>query len=110
MISKQINMGDVVVSLCYRLLDQEEVHEACTFQTQITEELMMGDDQLDRMHINQEKLIGDVKDRDQLNCSDHKLMVFSILRGANKANSKIKALDFKMADFTLFRNVLGRMS
>lgn len=97
------------MALFYRLLDQEEVREACTFHTQITEELIMGDDQLDLMHINHEKLIGDVKVRDKLNCSDHKLVVFSILRRANKTNSKITALDFKMADFTLFRNVLGRM-
>lgn len=61
-------------------------------QTQVTEELMMGDDLLDLMRINKEKLIGDVKVRDNLNCSDHKMVAFSVLRGANKANSKITAL------------------
>lgn len=108
MISKQINMGDVV-AVCYRLLDQEEVHEAYTFQTHMTEEQVMGDDQLDSMHTKQEKLVGDVKVRDKRNCSDHKLVVFSILRGPNKANSKITGLDFRLADFSLCRNVLGRI-
>ena len=78
------------------------------FQTQVTEELMMGDDLLDLIHINKEKLTGDVKVRDNLNCSDHKMVAFCILRRANKANSKITALDFRMADFSLFRDMLGR--
>lgn len=62
----------------------------------------MGGDLLDLIDINKEKLTGDVKVRDSLNCSDHKMMTSSILRGANKANSKITALDFGMADFSLF--------
>ncbi|KAK4810665.1 hypothetical protein QYF61_007465 [Mycteria americana] len=87
------------------------------FQTQVTEELMLGDDLLeDLMNVNKVKLIGDVKVRDNLNCSDHKMVAFSILRGANKANSKITAMDFRMAtghrtiEYAVVAQILERLN
>lgn len=37
------------------------------------------------------------------------MVEFRILRGGNKANSRITALDFRREDFCLFRDPLGRI-
>lgn len=43
-------------------------------------------------------------------CTDHEMVVFRILRGGNKAKSRIMPLDFRGMDFILFRDLLGRMT
>lgn len=42
-------------------------------------------------------------------CSDHEMVELRILKEENKAKSSIITLDFRRADFGLFRNLLGRI-
>ncbi|GAB0205822.1 mitochondrial enolase superfamily member 1 [Grus japonensis] len=64
---------------------------------------------LDLVLTNKEGLVGDVKLKGSLGCSDHEMVEFKILRAARRAHSKLLALDFSRADFGLFRNLLGRV-
>lgn len=54
-------------------------------------------------------MFGDVKFRGSLGCCDHEVMVFRILRAVNKAECMIITLDFRRADFDVFRNLLQRI-
>lgn len=56
----------------------------------------------------EEELVGHVKIRSSLGCSVNEMVKFRVLRGGDKANCRIVALDFRRADFDLFRNLLGR--
>lgn len=47
--------------------------------------------------------------QDSLDSSDHKVMEFSVMWGQSRAISKITMLDFKRANFGLFRDLLGRI-
>ncbi|GAB0202834.1 hypothetical protein GRJ2_002749000 [Grus japonensis] len=64
---------------------------------------------LDLILINKEGLVGDVKLKGSIGCSDHKMMEFRILRAARRACSKLTTLAFSRADFGLFRDLLGRI-
>ncbi|GAB0176260.1 mitochondrial enolase superfamily member 1 [Grus japonensis] len=64
---------------------------------------------LDLILTNKEGLVGDVKLKGSLGCSDHKMVEFRILRAARRAHSKLTTLDFRRADFGLFRDLLGRI-
>ncbi|GAB0203625.1 hypothetical protein GRJ2_002828100 [Grus japonensis] len=64
---------------------------------------------MDLVLTNKEGLVGDVKLKGSLGCSDHEMVEFKILRAARRAHSKLTTLDFKRADFGLFRNLLGRL-
>ncbi|GAB0178700.1 mitochondrial enolase superfamily member 1 [Grus japonensis] len=64
---------------------------------------------LDLVLTNKEGLVGDVKLKGSLGCSDHEMVEFKILRAERKAHSKLTALDFRRADFGLFRDLLGRI-
>ena len=64
-------------------------------------QLATEDGLLDLIVTNSEELFVDVKVKGSLDCSDHEVMEFSILRGGNKANSRITTLDFTGADFDL---------
>ncbi|GAB0179431.1 hypothetical protein GRJ2_000408400 [Grus japonensis] len=61
------------------------------------------------MLTNKEDLVGDVKLKGDLGCSDHEMVEFRILRAARRAHSKLTTLDFRRADFGLFRDLLGRI-
>ncbi|GAB0189066.1 mitochondrial enolase superfamily member 1 [Grus japonensis] len=54
---------------------------------------------------NKEGLVGDVKLKGSLGCSDHEIVEFKILRAARRAHSKLTTLDFRRANFGLFRNL-----
>ncbi|GAB0210277.1 hypothetical protein GRJ2_003493500 [Grus japonensis] len=56
-----------------------------------------------------ERLVGDVKVGGSLVCSDHEMVEFRILRGRSRAISRITTLDFRRANFGLFRDLLGRI-
>ncbi|GAB0184043.1 hypothetical protein GRJ2_000869600 [Grus japonensis] len=58
---------------------------------------------LDLILTNKEKLKG------SLGCSDHEMVEFKILRTARRVHSKLTTLDFRRADFGLFRDLLGRI-
>ncbi|OPJ67032.1 hypothetical protein AV530_016958 [Patagioenas fasciata monilis] len=57
---------------------------------------------------NKEALIRDEKAGSRLGCSYHK-MVFTILREGSKANSRISVLGVMTADFSLFKDLFGRI-
>ncbi|GAB0183929.1 mitochondrial enolase superfamily member 1 [Grus japonensis] len=64
---------------------------------------------LDLILTNKEGLVGDIKLKGSLGCSDHKMVEFRILRAAKRACSKLTTLDFRRADCGLFRDLLGRI-
>jgi len=64
---------------------------------------------LDPVLASKEGLVGNVKLKGSLSCSDHEMVEFKILRAASRAHSKLTALDFKRADFGLFRDLLSRV-
>ena len=64
---------------------------------------------LDLVLTNKEGLVGNVKLKGNLGCSDHAMVEFKILRAARKVHSKLATLDFRRANFGLFRDLLGRV-
>ncbi|GAB0182547.1 hypothetical protein GRJ2_000720000 [Grus japonensis] len=79
------------------------------FLLQVIEEPTRRGAMLDLILTNKEGLVGDVKLKGSLGCSDHKMVEFRILRAARRACSKLTTLDFRRADFGLFRDLLGRI-
>ena len=57
---------------------------------------------------NEERMVSN-KIMSSLGCSDHRIVEYKILRASNKVCSKLTNLDFRRADFSLFRELLGRM-
>ncbi|GAB0207314.1 hypothetical protein GRJ2_003197000 [Grus japonensis] len=80
------------------------------FLLQVTEEPTRRGAMLDLVLTNKEGLVGDVKLKDSLGCSDHEMVEFRILRAARRAHSKLTTLDFRRADFGLLRDLLGRIA
>ncbi|GAB0181834.1 mitochondrial enolase superfamily member 1 [Grus japonensis] len=64
---------------------------------------------LDIVLTNKEGMVGAVKLKGSLGCSDHEMVEFEILRAARRVHSKLTTLDFGRADFGLFRDLLGRV-
>jgi len=58
---------------------------------------------------NKEGLVKDVKVGGRLGCSNHEMVEFTILRGGSRVISRIKTLDFRRANFGLFKELLGRI-
>jgi len=64
---------------------------------------------LDLVLTNKEGLVGNVKVKGSLGCSDHDMVEFKILRTARRVRSMLNTLDFRRADFGLLRDLLGRV-
>ncbi|GAB0180961.1 nucleoside diphosphate kinase 6 [Grus japonensis] len=64
---------------------------------------------LDLVLTNKEGLVGNVKLKGGLGCSDHEMVEFKILRTVRREHSKLTTLDLRRADFGVFRNLLGRV-
>ncbi|GAB0204391.1 hypothetical protein GRJ2_002904700 [Grus japonensis] len=79
------------------------------FLLQVTEEPTRRGAMLDLILTNKEDLVGDVTLKGGLGCSDHKMVEFRILRAARRVCSKLTTLNFRRADFDLFRDLLGRI-
>ncbi|GAB0192044.1 hypothetical protein GRJ2_001669700 [Grus japonensis] len=79
------------------------------FLLQVIEEPMRRGAMLDLVFTIKEGLLGNVKLRDSLGSSDHEMVEFKIFRAARRAHSKLTTLDFRRADFGLFRDLLGRV-
>jgi len=77
------------------------------FLMQVEEEPRRRGMLLDLVLTNKEGLVEDVKAGDSLGCSDHEMVEFRILRGGSRAISRIKTLDFRRANFGLFKDLLG---
>ncbi|GAB0206479.1 highly reducing polyketide synthase PKS6 [Grus japonensis] len=79
------------------------------FLLQVTEEPTRRGAMLDLVLTNKEGLVGDVKLKGSIGCSDHEMVEIKILRAARRAHSKLTTLDFRRAGFDLFRDLLGRV-
>ncbi|GAB0180275.1 hypothetical protein GRJ2_000492800 [Grus japonensis] len=79
------------------------------FLLQVIEEPTRRGAMLDLILTNKEGLVGDVKLKGSLGCSNHEMVEFRILRAVRRAHSKLTTLDFRRADFGLFRDLLGRI-
>ncbi|GAB0202830.1 hypothetical protein GRJ2_002748600 [Grus japonensis] len=79
------------------------------FLLQVTEEPTRRGVMLDLILTNKEGLVGDIKLKGSLGCSDHEMVEFRILRAARRVCSKLTTLAFSRADFGLFRDLLGRL-
>ncbi|GAB0183845.1 mitochondrial enolase superfamily member 1 [Grus japonensis] len=64
---------------------------------------------LDFVLTNKEGLVGSVKLKGSLGCSNHEMVDFKTLQAVRRALSKLTTLDFRKADFCLFRDLLGRV-
>ncbi|GAB0204681.1 hypothetical protein GRJ2_002933700 [Grus japonensis] len=76
------------------------------FLLQVVEEPTRRRTMLDLIRTNKEGLVGDIKLKGSLGCSDHEMVEFRILR---TARSKLTTPDFRRADLGLFRDLLGRI-
>ncbi|GAB0204729.1 hypothetical protein GRJ2_002938500 [Grus japonensis] len=80
------------------------------FLLQVTLDPMRISAMLDLVLTNKEGLVGNVKLKGSLGCRDHEMVEFKILRAVRRVRSKLTTLDFKRADFGLFRDLLGRVA
>jgi len=58
---------------------------------------------------NKERLVGSVKLKGSVGCGNHEIMEFKILGAVRRMHSKLITLNFRRADFGLFRDLLGRV-
>ncbi|PKU45940.1 hypothetical protein llap_3743 [Limosa lapponica baueri] len=65
-------------------------------------------DILDLLVTNASELIGDIKTGGSLGCSDHALVEFAVLTDMYQAKSKVRTLNFRKADFQLFKELVSR--
>ncbi|GAB0203667.1 hypothetical protein GRJ2_002832300 [Grus japonensis] len=80
------------------------------FLLQVIKEQSRTGAMMDLVLTNKEGLVGDVKLKGSLGCSDHDIMVeFKILMAARRMHSKLTTMDFRRADFGLLRDLLGRV-
>ncbi|PKU46242.1 pecanex-like protein hypothetical protein [Limosa lapponica baueri] len=64
------------------------------------EEPMRKGAMLDLVFTNKEGLVGNVKFKGSLSCSDHEMVEFKIHRAARRVCSKLATLDFRRADWS----------
>ncbi|XP_054053995.1 lymphocyte function-associated antigen 3 isoform X1 [Rissa tridactyla] len=79
------------------------------FLTQMVGEPTRGGALLDLLFTNKEGLVGDVEVGGRLGLSDHEMVKFSIHSEVRKGVNKTSILDFRCADFSLFRTLVGRV-
>ena len=80
------------------------------FLLQVIEEPMRRGAMLHLVLTNKVGLVGSVKLKGSLGCSDHETVEFKILRAARRVHNKLATLDFRRADFGLFRDLLSRVA
>ena len=64
---------------------------------------------LDLLLVNREELVGEVKVGGRLGCSDHEMIEFLILRETKRGVSKTATLDFRRANFDLFKRLINQI-
>ncbi|PKU46226.1 pre-mrna-processing factor 17 [Limosa lapponica baueri] len=77
------------------------------FFTQLVEEPTRRGALLDLVLTNKEGLVEDIKVRGNLGCSDHRKIEFRIVGSMCKPTSRTETLDFRRANFDLFKKLLG---
>lgn len=75
---------------------------------QVVEEPTRKGAGLELVFTSKQALLSNVKLEGSFGCSDHKMMEFKILRVSKKVCSQLTTLDFKRAEFKLFRELHGR--
>ncbi|RMC20740.1 hypothetical protein DUI87_01592 [Hirundo rustica rustica] len=75
------------------------------FLSQLVGEPTRGGTMLDLLFANRDGLVGDVVVGGRLGQSDHEIIEFSIFGEVRRSTSKTLALDFRRADFGLFRRL-----
>ncbi|KAF1501108.1 hypothetical protein FQV17_0014956, partial [Megadyptes antipodes antipodes] len=79
------------------------------FLTQLVSEPTRGGASLDLLFTNREGLVGDVVVGGRLGLSDHEMVEFSILGEVRRGASKTATMNFRRADFGLFRTLVERV-
>jgi len=82
---------------------------ADNFLLQVIEEPMRRGVMLHLVLTNKEWLVGNVKVKGRLGCSNHEIVEFKIPRAERRVHSKLASLNFRRADFGLLRDLLGRI-
>jgi len=77
------------------------------FLLQMTEEPIRRAALLHLTLPSNEELIGNVKVKGSLGCSDHEMVEFRILRIGRRIKSMLTALDFRSTEFCVFKDLLG---
>jgi len=67
-----------------------------------------GDAILDLILTSASELIGDIKIGGSLGCSDLGLVGFTLLRDTGKERSMVRTLNFRKANFQLFKELVNR--
>ncbi|GAB0190824.1 ras GTPase-activating protein 1-like [Grus japonensis] len=80
------------------------------FLSQVTDSPIRGYVILDLMVTNASELMKDIKIGGSLGCSDHALVEFTVLREMDQATSKVRTLNFRKANFQLFKELVNRTS
>jgi len=79
------------------------------FLLQVIEDCLRRGAMLDLVLTNKEGLVGNVKLKGSLGSNHHKMVEFDMVRAARRVHSKLTTLDFRRADFDLFRDLLSRV-
>ncbi|KAK4821003.1 hypothetical protein QYF61_010734 [Mycteria americana] len=78
------------------------------FLIQVIDTPTRGDAILDLMVINASEFISDVKIGGSLSFSDHTLVEFTVLRDMGQVRSTVRTLNFRKANFQLFKELVSR--
>ena len=81
-----------------------------SFLFQVVQEPTRKGAMLDLVLTNKKGLVSNMKLKGSLGYRDHEIMEFKILRMSKRVHSKLATLDFRRADFELFRELLGRVT
>ncbi|XP_040977464.1 uncharacterized protein LOC121232961 [Aquila chrysaetos chrysaetos] len=79
------------------------------FLSQVLREPTRKDALLDLLFVNREGIVGDVLVGGCLGHSDHEMVEFKIFSVMRKQDSRVATLDFRRANFKLFRELLSRV-
>ena len=79
------------------------------FLLQVIEETMRRGAMLDLVLTSKKALVGNVKRKGSLGCSDHEMVEFKLLRALTRTHSKLTTLHFRRANAGLLRDLLGRI-
>jgi len=78
------------------------------FLSQVRYTPTRGDAILDQMVTSASELISDIKIGGSLGCSGHTLVEFAVLRGMGQVKTELGTLNFRKANFHLFKEFIDR--
>jgi len=64
---------------------------------------------LDLLLTSGNELIGDIRIGGCLGCNDYAMVEFTILKNMEQTNSKMKTLNFRKANFQVFRELVNKI-